>query len=117
MFYDDDLGTEIFFLPVCLISKYASVTINVYLYSIHLGIWNVTDVFQFPFNAHFDRHRCVCVCFPLNHYNTYTHTQYIYIYTYIYIYIYIHFLYNILPLLNRVYLCDYVLTVSNTLLL
>ena len=50
MFYDDDLGTEIFFLSVCLISKYASVTINVYLYSIHLGIWNVTAVFQFPFN-------------------------------------------------------------------
>ena len=49
MFYDDDLGTEIFF-PVCLKSEYASVTINVYLYSIHLGIWNVTAVFQFPFN-------------------------------------------------------------------
>ena len=39
-----------FFFPVCLISEYASITINVYLYSIHLGIWNVTAVFQFPFN-------------------------------------------------------------------
>ena len=50
MFYDDDLGTENIFFPVCLISEYASFTINVYLYSIHLGIWNVTAVFQFPFN-------------------------------------------------------------------
>ena len=49
MFYDDDLGTENIFFPVCLISEYASFTINVYLYSIHLGIWNVTAVFQFPF--------------------------------------------------------------------
>ena len=48
MFYDDDLGTENIFFPVCLISEYASFTINVYLYSIHLGIWNVTAVFQFP---------------------------------------------------------------------
>ena len=24
---------------------------NVYLYSIHLGIWNVTAVFQFPFKG------------------------------------------------------------------
>ena len=39
----------IFFSPVYLISKYASVTINVYLYSVHLGIWNVIAVFQFPF--------------------------------------------------------------------
>ena len=51
MFYDDDLGTENIFFPVCLISEYASFTINVYLYSIHLGIWNVTAVFQFPFKA------------------------------------------------------------------
>ena len=51
MFYDDDLGTENNFFPVCLISEYASVTINVYLYSIHLGIWDVTAVFQFPFNS------------------------------------------------------------------
>ena len=51
MFYDDDLGTENIFFLVCLISEYASVTINVYLYSIHLGIWNVTAVFQFPFKA------------------------------------------------------------------
>ena len=50
MFYDDDLGTENIFFPVCLISEYASVTINVYIYSIHLGIWDVTAVFQFPFN-------------------------------------------------------------------
>ena len=48
MFYDDDLGIENIFFPVCLISEYASATINVYLYSIHLGIWNVTAVFQFP---------------------------------------------------------------------
>ena len=41
-----------YFFPVCLISEYASVTINVYLYSIHLGIWNVTAVFQFPFKIH-----------------------------------------------------------------
>ena len=52
MFYDDDLGTENIFFPVCLISEYASFTINVYLYSIHLGIWNVTAVFQFPFNEY-----------------------------------------------------------------
>ena len=51
MFYDDDLGTENIFFPVCLISEYASFTINVYLYSIHLGIWNVTAVFQFPFKT------------------------------------------------------------------
>ena len=51
MFYDDDLGIENIFFPVCLIREYASVTINVYLYSIHLGIWNVTAVFQFPFNT------------------------------------------------------------------
>ena len=51
MFYDDDLGTENMFFPVCLISEYASVTINVYLYSIHLGIWNVTAVLQFPFKV------------------------------------------------------------------
>ena len=49
MFYDDDLGTENIFFPVCLISEYTSFTINVYLYSIHLGIWNVTAVFQFHF--------------------------------------------------------------------
>ena len=49
MFYDDDLGTENNFFSVCLISKYSSVTINVYLYSVHLGIRNVTAVFQFPF--------------------------------------------------------------------
>ena len=53
MFYDDDLGTENIFPPVCLISEYASFTINVYLYSIHLGIWNVTAVFQFPFKEEF----------------------------------------------------------------
>ena len=51
VFYDDDLGTEIFFFSVCLISKYSSVTINVYLYSVHLGIRNVTGVFHFPFKA------------------------------------------------------------------
>ena len=49
MFYDNDLGTENIFFPVCLISEYASATINVYLYSVHLGIWNVTAVFHFPF--------------------------------------------------------------------
>ena len=53
MFYDDDLGIENIFFPVCLISEYASFTINVYLYSIHLGIWNVTAVFQFPFKVAF----------------------------------------------------------------
>ena len=51
MFYDDDLGTENIFSPVYLITEYASVTINVYIYSIHLGIWNVTAVFQFPVKA------------------------------------------------------------------
>ena len=38
------------FFSVCLISECASATINVYLYSVHLGIWNVTTVFHFPFN-------------------------------------------------------------------
>ena len=56
MFYDDDLGTENIFFPVCLISEYASFTINVYLYSIHLGIWNVTAVFQFPFKDTCSKH-------------------------------------------------------------
>ena len=56
MFYDDDLGTENIFFPVCLISEYASFTINVYLYSIHLGIWNVTAVFQFPFKKRFKKY-------------------------------------------------------------
>ena len=46
------LFCKTYFPPVCLISEYASVTINVYLYSIHLGIWNITAVFQFPFNTH-----------------------------------------------------------------
>ena len=55
MFYDDDLGTENIFFPVCLIGEYASVTINVYLYSIHLGILNVTAVFQFPLKAEIER--------------------------------------------------------------
>ena len=51
MFYDDDLGTENIFFPSLSDNvEYASFTINVYLYSIHLGIWNVTAVFQFPFN-------------------------------------------------------------------
>ena len=61
MFYDDDLGTEILFFPVCLISEYASFTINVYLYSIHLGIWNVTAVFQFPFNTPFES-ELIAIC-------------------------------------------------------
>ena len=43
----DDLGTEQ--KELCLLSEYASVTINVYNYSVHLGIWNVTAVFHFPF--------------------------------------------------------------------
>ena len=64
MFYDDNLGTENIFFPVCLISEYASVTINVYLYSIHLGILNVTAVFQFPFNTNLgvDGHRMANNC-------------------------------------------------------
>ena len=49
MFYDDDLGTEKYLFPVCLISECDSATVNVYLYSVHLGIWNVTAVFHFPF--------------------------------------------------------------------
>ena len=51
MFYDDDLGIEKYFFPVCLISECASATINVYLYSVHLGIRNVTAVFHFPFKV------------------------------------------------------------------
>ena len=46
VFYVDALGT--FFFPVFLISEYASVTINVYLHSVHLGIWNVIAVLHFP---------------------------------------------------------------------
>ena len=57
MFYDDDLGIEKYFFPVCLISECASATINVYLYSAHLGIWNVTAVFHFPFKATVERTR------------------------------------------------------------
>ena len=39
------------FLSVCLISEYASVTINVYLYSIHLDICNATAAFKVPFKS------------------------------------------------------------------
>ena len=38
MLYVDDLGIEQNICSVCLISEYASVTINVYLYSIHLDV-------------------------------------------------------------------------------